>query len=125
MMHPTTVVSGQGRGRRIGFPTINMAIPDALGTTHGIYAGWVEIRGRRHPAAIHFGPIPTFSESVPTLEAYLIDGPHLSLPTEVGVELVAHIRDIEQFLGAQELAVQIASDVEEVKKVLKTHPLQA
>jgi riboflavin kinase/FMN adenylyltransferase len=120
MVYKTVVISGRGRGRRIGFPTINMEIPEGLGATHGIYAGWVYAYDKRHPAAIHYGPVPTFQEAAPTLEAYVLDGTLASLPPEIEFEFVAHIRDIELFLNAEELAVQIKSDVEDVEKILKS-----
>ncbi len=121
MAYKTHVIAGQGRGRRIGFPTINMEIPEGLGATHGIYAGWVHVHDKRYPAAIHYGPVPTFQEVSPTLEAYILSGQISSLPSEVEFDLVAHIRDIKLFLNAEELAAQIKSDVEDVQKILKTH----
>ena len=122
MRYTALVIAGRGRGRRIGFPTINLEIPEGLGATHGIYAGWVYTHGKRHPAAIHFGPVPTFGEVVPTLEAYLLDGALTALPHDIEFELVAHVRDIRLFLNAEELAAQIKSDVEDVEKILKSHP---
>ncbi len=121
MLYWTRVIAGKGRGHRIGFPTINMVIPGELGITHGIYAGWIHVHGVRHPAAIHYGPIPTFQEVAPTLEAYVLDGTIAVVPREISFEIVAQIRDIAMFLSAQELATQIQSDIEEVKKILKKH----
>lgn len=120
MVHQVRVIAGKGRGKRIGFPTINMEIPEQLGTTHGIYAGWVYINGKKHPAAVHYGPIPTFSEVASTLEAYLIDGA-VEARGEVGLELVAYVRDIKLFLNAEELAQAIRSDSKDVRKILSTH----
>ncbi len=121
VIYEAEVVSGKGRGRRIGFPTINLSIPENLGATHGIYAGWVIIGDKRHPAAFHYGPIPTFHEVTPTLEAYILDSHLTQPPRQVQFELVAHVRDVKTFLNAEELAVAIKSDVEDVKKILKTH----
>ncbi|MDO8601875.1 MAG: riboflavin kinase [bacterium] len=119
MIHKAVVISGQGRGRRIGFPTINLEIPEGLGATHGIYAGWIYIHGQRHPAAIHYGPIPTFQEVSPTLEAHVLDGQIENVPHEVEFELVGYIRDIKMFLNAEELAVAIAGDIEDVERILR------
>ena len=121
MIYTTAVESGKGRGKRIGFPTLNLQIPDTFGVTHGIYAGYVYIHDHQHPAAIHYGPIPTFGETAPTLEAFLLDGPLPQTPREVRFELVAYIRDVKTFLNAQELAAQITSDVGDAKKILKNH----
>lgn len=121
MLHKARVISGQGRGRRIGFPTINLEIPEGIGATHGIYAGWLFVHGKRFSAAIHYGPIPTFHEVAPTLEAYILDGHVLNLPPEVEFDLVAHVRDIKMFLNAGELTDQITQDIEDVKKILQAH----
>jgi len=123
MRYKALVISGKGRGKRIGFPTINMEIPDGLGATHGIYAGWLYVEQKRYPAAVHYGPVPTFHELAPTLEAYVLDATLPQVPCEVELELVTHIRDVKTFLGSEELAVQIASDVEEVREILKSHKL--
>lgn len=120
MVHQVRVIAGRGRGKRIGFPTINMEIPEGLGATHGIYAGWIYINEKKYEAAVHYGPVPTFSETVATLEAYLIDGV-VEARGEVGVELVAHMRDIKLFLSADELAQAIRDDVADVRKILKVH----
>lgn len=121
MRYRARIVAGRGRGKRIGFPTVNLDIPEGLGATHGIYAGWLHIHDKRLPAAIHYGPVPTFHEAAPTLEAYLLSGHVSALPSEVEFELVAHVRDIKMFLSAEELAAQIKSDIEDVEKILKAH----
>ena len=66
-------VKGKGRGKVIGFPTINLDIPSGLSLEDGIYAAWVTIGDRRYKGALHFGPIPTFDETTKSLEVFLLD----------------------------------------------------
>ena len=72
-----TVVRGDQRGRELGFPTANVAVPDEICLpADGIYAG--EFRGADgvwRPAAISLGRRPTFYEDAEhsLLEAYLLD----------------------------------------------------
>lgn len=119
MRYAARVITGQGRGRRIGFPTLNLAIPELFPFTHGIYAGFVWIDGRRYSAAFHFGPIPTFGEATPSLEAHLIDAAIEHVPAEIEFEFVQFIREIKNFSSAAELAAHIARDVEDVRHALR------
>ena len=68
---------GDQRGRELGFPTANVAVPDEICLpADGIYAG--EFRGADgvwRPAAISLGRRPTFYDDAEhsLLEAYLLD----------------------------------------------------
>src|SRR5206468_9630744 len=69
------VEKGDARGRDLGFPTANVAVPaDILLPTNGIYAGWYERPdGSAHAAAISLGVRPMFPAEAPVLEPYLLD----------------------------------------------------
>jgi len=55
------VVHGDGRGRTIGFPTLNLDLPGGkIMPANGVYSGSVSWKGRRYPAAINIGYNPTF-----------------------------------------------------------------
>lgn len=108
-------IKGTGRGKVIGFPTINLDIPSGLSLEDGIYAAWVNIGGKRYKGALHFGPIPTFDEAAKSLEVFLLDAVEEAL---VGVEnetieldTVKKIRDIIKFDTTQELTGQIKKDI--------------
>ena len=118
MRYRARVVVGKGRGKGMGFPTLNLEIPEAFDAKHGIYAGYVYIGEKKYTTAIHFGPVPTFREAEPTLEAYVLDTKLQEAPSELDIELVAFIREIRQFKGSDELREQIARDVAEVRKAL-------
>uniref|UniRef100_UPI000A961A7C riboflavin kinase n=2 Tax=Microbacteriaceae TaxID=85023 RepID=UPI000A961A7C len=55
------VVPGDGRGRLLGFPTANLALPERLLPDDGIYAAWVRLPGddRRWEATASVGVNPT------------------------------------------------------------------
>src|SRR5688500_4536973 len=71
------VQHGDARGRDLGFPTANVAVPaDILLPADGIYAGWYErADGTVHAAAMSLGRRPTFYEDadLSLLECYLLD----------------------------------------------------
>ncbi len=65
------VVSGDRRGRELGFPTANLVPDDALVCPgHGVYAAFANGR----PAAVNVGVRPTFESGRGVLiETYIID----------------------------------------------------
>jgi riboflavin kinase/FMN adenylyltransferase len=72
--HFTTIqIRGKGRGKLLGYPTINMKIPVDFDLPDGIYAAWVTIGTTRYGGALHWGPIPTFKEEMKSLEVFVVD----------------------------------------------------
>jgi riboflavin kinase/FMN adenylyltransferase len=115
-----TVVSGSGRGRTLGFPTINVETPpDRLLPKDGVYAMRVRVDAELVPAAGNLGVRPTFeSDGARVLEAYLI-GRSLDLyGRSVDALFVSYIRDERAFPSASALRDQIARDVEAVRAAL-------
>jgi len=116
------VVEGDRRGRQLGFPTANVAVPPGIALPHdGIYAGWYERPdGSVHPAALSLGRRPTFYADQPfsLLEAYLLgfDG---DLYGELAkVRFVAKLRDEVRFDSVEALIEQMRADVAAARAVL-------
>ncbi len=112
------VVRGKSMGRKLGFRTANVDPFDKVLPPRGVYAVEVMVGGRRHPGALNVGWRPTFSacENLPSvMEVHILgfEKPIYRKP----VEIVFHrrIRDELRFATPQELAAQIALDIEEVK----------
>lgn len=118
-MFKTSVISGAGRGKGLGFPTLNMVIPEDLTAEHGIYAGWVWISEEKFQGAFHFGPIPQFADAKPSLEVYLLNTDIEEPPKTVRVELIKRLREIKHFPTVDDMLKQIALDVKECEEVLK------
>jgi riboflavin kinase/FMN adenylyltransferase len=113
------VVHGAKRGRALGFPTINLALPkERLLPRDGIYAVWAEMGEARFKAAASLGVRPTFGGGERVLEAYLLDYSGELYGEEVEVAFVRRLRDELAFASAAELSAQIARDVEETKRSL-------
>ncbi len=110
--------TGHGRGQGLGFPTLNLEPSEPLDRPQGVYAGYVLIGDARHPAAFHYGPIPTFDETDLSLEAHLLDIALPERPGTVRFELKDYIRPIRRFSGPEELALQVARDVQAVRRRL-------
>ena len=116
-------VKGKGRGKVIGFPTINLDIPSGLSLEDGIYAAWVTIGDRRYKGALHFGPIPTFDETTKSLEVFLLDATEeelIGMENEaIKIDTVKKIRDIIKFDTTGELTKQIREDVLVIDAILQ------
>ena len=115
-----TVVHGDKRGRALGFPTMNLAVPrERLLPRDGIYALWATVNGERVPAAASLGVRPTFGGGDRVLEAYLLDWSGDAYGDSVEAAFVTRLRDELRFANAAELSAQIARDVEATRAALR------
>lgn len=112
-------IKGKGRGKFLGFPTINLEIPDGFEFENGIYSGMATIESKDYLAAIHFGPVPTFNEQEKSLEIFLIDISDLNLPKSpidnLELTIKNKLRDIRKFKTEDLLKKQIQKDVENIR----------
>ena len=53
-----TVVHGRQLGRKLGFPTANLAVPDTLEAADGVYLSEAEVGGIRYAAMSNLGRNP-------------------------------------------------------------------
>lgn len=127
------VVPGDGRGRKIGFPTANLDLHHELHPPPGVYACRARLVGkgdgraneRRWPSVANIGFRPTFSDASgsrsdpPLVEAHLLDfsgdlyGQHLEL------EFLARLRGERRFPDLPSLQHAIAADVERTRSLAR------
>ena len=113
------VVHGYRRGRQLGFPTANIASPPYTALpADGVYAGHFVIGSRRLPAAVSVGSNPTFSGTLRTVEAYVLDVDEDFYGHGVGVDLVARLRGQERYDDMDALVAAIKNDVARTRAVL-------
>ncbi len=115
-------IKGHGRGKQMGVPTINLAVPKEFNVEDGVYACKLIIEGIKYNGALHVGPVPTFNETVRTIEIYVLDIPAEDFPETYGkpitVDVVKKIREIMSFTTVEDLVKRIVQDVSEIKKIL-------
>jgi riboflavin kinase/FMN adenylyltransferase len=109
------VVSGDQRGRELGFPTANIVPDDTLAIPgHGVYAAFAD----GVPAAVNVGVRPTFETGRGVLiEAYLIDRNEDLYGRTLRVAFVERLRGEKRFASVEELITQMKIDVEDAKRV--------
>ena len=119
----TTTVKGHGRGKGLGFPTVNMIVPERIPLImqQGVYAARATIGEEKYNGALYYGPAPTFNEKEIALEIYLFDtsGFYIGHGEQVEIEVVKYIRPVMTF-GLPELLVrQMEDDEMRIRDVLK------
>lgn len=114
------VVRGEGRGRTLGYPTLNIAVPSdrKLFPPEGVYA--VRAQTARGPfgGMMNLGPRPTFGEVALTREVHLFDAAGDWYGQSISVEFVSHLRDVTRFSGKGALAEQLAQDAQRARSAL-------
>jgi riboflavin kinase / FMN adenylyltransferase len=114
-----TVITGDRRGRELGFPTANLAIePGMMLPGDGIYATWAVIAGQQHPSATSIGIRPTFGFSDRLVEVYVMDFSADLYGQEIGVKFVKKLRNQEAFSSIEALVQQVSQDVADARRVL-------
>ena len=111
------VVTGDKRGRTLGYPTANV-IPDEslVYPGHGVYAALAN----GHPAAVSVGVRPTFGTGRAVLvEAFLIDFDGDLYGTELRLDFLRRLRGERAFASVDALVEQMGRDVEQAATVTR------
>lgn len=108
------VVRGDQRGRQLGFPTLNVALPPPssrkLLPPQGVYAVRVQTPSGPYGGMMNMGPRPTFGDAATSLEVHLFDASVELYGAYVKVEFVSRLRDTRPFADANALIAQLAID---------------
>lgn len=110
------VTAGKQRGAGLGFPTANLTAIPQLVPRQAVYAGVAQLADDSlHLAAINVGPQPTFAQEQFCVEAHLLDYAGRLHGQQLGLHLLAELRDQVRFDGADELAAQLGRDAERAR----------
>ena len=113
------VIMGKQRGRQLGYPTANIAVPAGkLIPANGVYAGWVTFNGERHMAATNVGYSPTFGNETVTVEAYILDFDRDIYGETLTFSFETYLRPEMKFNGLDALIAQMGQDVEKGRQYL-------
>jgi len=114
------VVSGDGRGRELGYPTANLnpfsrykLIPKL-----GIYASRVRIKNSIHDAVTYIGERPTFNLNAKVIEIHIPDFDGVLYDQHIELSLFHFIRDDAQFQTEKDLVSQIDRDIRQSQELL-------
>ncbi len=108
----SSVESGLGLGKKIGFPTLNLNIKNLCLPPFGVYGVSVEIENLRLKAIANLGVAPTVgASSIPKLEVHLLEP--FSAPQTSYLEVIFehYIRPERKFDSFDQLHLQIKDDI--------------
>jgi riboflavin kinase / FMN adenylyltransferase len=99
-----TVIHGDGYGRKLGFPTVNLEIGDQKIPEAGVYAGNAILENKKYLAGIVVNPEGR-------VEAHLIGYDGDAYGNTVILEIKKFIREYKNFKTEGELIEQIKKDI--------------
>lgn len=113
------VVRGDQRGRTIGFPTANIALPATKALPLGVFAVTTETPQGTFRGMANVGPRPSFPDDPPALEVHLFDFEGDLYGQTLRVSFEHFLRSQRKFSGLEELKAQLNEDARNAKEVLR------
>lgn len=111
------VVTGQGRGRKLGFPTANISSQTEVVPLNGIYATLIEVKNKRWLSVSSVGVNPTFGDGPRTLESFIFGLESDIYGEAAKLSFVKRIRDEKKFATVEDLIAQMHIDVDQAKAI--------
>ncbi len=118
----STVVTGDKRGRALGYPTANLKLDPGCGLKQGIYAVRVGFDGKLYEAVASFGRRPMFDNGAPILEVFLFDFNGDLYGQRLDVAFLAWIRQEMKFDSIDDLIRQMDEDSAKAREALSRAP---
>ncbi len=112
------VVHGDGRGRKLGFPTANLVTQKEILPRDGVYAVKVKWCEQYYDGVINIGRRPTFAGCTPTLEIHLLDFQGDLYGERLRIYFVARLRDEQRFPSVAALQDAVVTDIEQARQLL-------
>ncbi len=114
------VVHGFSRGKKLGFPTANIALEEStLVPKAGVYATLVNIEDKVYMGATFVGTNPTFQGEKTSVETFIIDFDDSLYDKHIEVRFVKRLREQIKFSSPEALIEQMGMDVEKTKTHLQ------
>ncbi|GAF63668.1 riboflavin biosynthesis protein [Bacillus sp. TS-2] len=122
-----TVIDGEKRGRKLGFPTANIQMNERYEIPKtGVYVVKLSIDGHHYFGVCNIGYKPTFHvkhEGDPSIEIHIFDFKQDIYGKEVEIEWLNRIREEKKFASIDDLIHQIHRDKEQSITYLKKNQL--
>jgi riboflavin kinase / FMN adenylyltransferase len=108
------IISGDGLGKQLGFPTLNLDVSDLTIPPQGIYGAQVllENETKWRKASAYLGTGPTLQKRLQAvLEVHLLDFPENFSSKRIEVRFEQFLREDRLFSSKEELIAQIKKDI--------------
>jgi len=106
------IVHGAGRGRKLKFPTANLATDAEILPRHGVYLTRFEIKGGTFCGLTNVGVNPTFGKNRVSVETFLLDFDGNIYDESARLFFLERVRDEIRFPDAATLVARIEEDLE-------------
>jgi riboflavin kinase/FMN adenylyltransferase len=114
------IVSGEGRGRNVTVPTLNLEPENELIPRQGVYITRAGMDGGPYVDALtNIGTRPTFGIGAQTIETFVLHDPVPDNVANARLQFLHRIRDEKQFDSAELLREQIGRDVRTATKFFR------
>lgn len=109
------VIKGDGRGKTLGFPTINQRYPQNLTPPKfGVYESEILIGTKTHKGITNIGVRPTFPSDFIISETFIKDFMGDLYGKSLRVCLKSFLRDEKKFSSVEKLKTQVLKDIERI-----------
>ncbi len=114
------IIKGQGIGRKINFPTVNLHIAEdyKLIPKKGVYVVRANFNNKSSFGIMNIGFRPTVGGKGQTIEIHLLDFNDDLYGSNMQIEVLMRLRDEKKFESIEELAAQISKDEESARNWL-------
>jgi riboflavin kinase / FMN adenylyltransferase len=111
------IVKGDQIGRKLGYPTANLALNDVYKQVPGagVYATEVEVGGKLYRAMTYIGTRPTIAGTQNNIETNILDFQGDLYAQSMKINFLQHIRADVKFENLEELTQQISRDERKVR----------
>ena len=119
------VLHGKELGRRLGFPTANLALPEGvIAPAYGVYATLVTLPdGSAHPAVTNVGVRPTVHDQLGRLvEAWILDCTAELYGETIRVEFFTRLRGEKKFDSLEALREEVLRNADETRIYFQNRP---
>ncbi|HEX4999151.1 MAG TPA: bifunctional riboflavin kinase/FAD synthetase [Terriglobia bacterium] len=111
------IVPGEGRGRQMTVPTLNLETENEVVPQRGVYITRVSMDDAPYVDAVtNIGIRPTFGPGAETIETHVLSGAVPSPATTARLQFLRRLRDERRFDSAAALRAQISEDARRARR---------
>jgi riboflavin kinase/FMN adenylyltransferase len=111
-----TVVRGDSRGMKLGFPTANLKTASEILPGDGVYVTRAVTSSGQYPAVTNIGNRPTFEGASHAVETHFLEPPGDLYDQDLAVQFLSRLRPEVRFASQEQLVRQIATDVDKARR---------
>ena len=113
------VIKGEGRGKRLSFPTANLLVENQnkLTPKEGVYVVDCRVHGKIYRGMANIGFKPTFGGVSRTVEIHILDFSEDIYGEKISVHFIKRLRDEVKFNSEEQLIKQLNLDKENSYKI--------